>query len=76
MARGNGAGVTRTITCNGPEWKIDLTRSESNKFSIPVWGQASRIERFCDGHWAEMIEGGYIRRLLERLIVLRSQMPN
>jgi hypothetical protein len=26
-----------------------------------------RGERFSDGHWAEMIEEGYIRRLLERL---------
>jgi hypothetical protein len=31
-----------------------------------------RGERFSDGHWAEMIECGYIRRLLERLIVLQS----
>lgn len=33
-----------------------------------------RGERFSDGHWEEMIERGHIRRLLERLIVLRSQM--
>lgn len=26
-----------------------------------------RGERFSDGHWAEMIEKGYIRQLLERL---------
>ena len=26
-----------------------------------------RGERFSDGHWAEMIEKGHIRRLLERL---------
>jgi len=26
-----------------------------------------RGERFCDGHWAAMIKGGHIRRLLERL---------
>jgi len=26
-----------------------------------------RGERFSDGHWEEMIEKGYIRRLLERL---------
>lgn len=26
-----------------------------------------RGERFSDGHWGEMIEKGYIRRLLERL---------
>ena len=29
-----------------------------------------RGERFSDGHWAEMIEGGHIRRLLERLTEL------
>ena len=32
-----------------------------------------RGERFSDGHWAAMIEGGHVRRLLERLAVLRSQ---
>ncbi|OHB78940.1 MAG: hypothetical protein A2Z25_21430 [Planctomycetes bacterium RBG_16_55_9] len=26
-----------------------------------------RGERFCDGHWSAMIEGGHVRRLLERL---------
>lgn len=26
-----------------------------------------RGERFSDGHWAAMIEGGHVRRLLERL---------
>ena len=23
-----------------------------------------RGERFCDGHWGYMIEGGYVRRIL------------
>jgi len=32
-----------------------------------------RGERFCDGHWAAMIEGGYIRRLLKRLVVLQAE---
>jgi hypothetical protein len=32
-----------------------------------------RGERFCDGHWGAMIEGGQIRRLLERLIELRAE---
>jgi len=32
-----------------------------------------RGERFSDGHWGEMIEGGYIRRLLERLEELGLQ---
>lgn len=26
-----------------------------------------RGERFSDGHWGAMVEGGYVRRLLERL---------
>ena len=32
-----------------------------------------RGERFSDGHWAQMIEGGYIRRLLERLNEIKSE---
>lgn len=35
-----------------------------------------RGERFSDGHWAEMIEKDYIRRLLERLNVIKSELPN
>jgi hypothetical protein len=35
-----------------------------------------RGERFCDGHWATMIEEGYIRRVLERLIAIRAQMTS
>ncbi len=31
-----------------------------------------RGERFCDGHWATMIRAGHIRRLLERLVAIRS----
>jgi len=33
-----------------------------------------RGERFSDGHWAEMIEKGYIRRLLERLNEIKLEM--
>jgi hypothetical protein len=33
-----------------------------------------RGERFCEGHWGEMIEGGHIRRLLERLGELRTRI--
>ena len=33
-----------------------------------------RGERFSDGHWAEMIEKGHIRRLLERLNVIKSEL--
>jgi hypothetical protein len=33
-----------------------------------------RGERFSDGHWGEMIEKGYIRRILERLNEIKSQL--
>jgi hypothetical protein len=33
-----------------------------------------RGERFSDGHWAQMIEKGYIRRILERLTEIKSEM--
>jgi hypothetical protein len=33
-----------------------------------------RGERFADGHWAEMIEKGYIRRILERLNEIKSEI--
>ena len=32
-----------------------------------------RGERFCDGHWAAMIERGHIRGLLERLAEIGAQ---
>jgi Family of unknown function (DUF6508) len=32
-----------------------------------------RGERFSDGHWEEMIQQGYIRRLLERLNEIKSK---
>lgn len=32
-----------------------------------------RGERFSDGHWAEMIAQGHIRRLLERLNEIKSE---
>ena len=35
-----------------------------------------RGERFSDGHWAEMIEKGYIRRLMERLIAIAEQLKS
>ena len=35
-----------------------------------------RGERFSDGHWGEMIEQGYIRRLLERLNEIKSEPPS
>ena len=33
-----------------------------------------RGERFSDGHWAEMIKKGYIRRILERLNEIKSEL--
>jgi hypothetical protein len=33
-----------------------------------------RGERFSDGHWGEMIEKGYIRRVLERLNEIKLEM--
>jgi hypothetical protein len=33
-----------------------------------------RGERFSDGHWAQMIEEGYIRQLLERLNEIKSEL--
>ena len=35
-----------------------------------------RGERFSDGHWGVMIEKGYVRRILERLIEIKSEMTN
>ena len=35
-----------------------------------------RGERFSDGHWAQMIEEGYIRRLLERLNEIKSELQS
>ncbi|MDE0407360.1 MAG: DUF6508 domain-containing protein [Alphaproteobacteria bacterium] len=32
-----------------------------------------RGERFSDGHWGRMIEGGYVRRILERLAALEAE---
>ena len=34
-----------------------------------------RGERFSDGHWGAMIEEGHIRRLLERLIEIKGELP-
>ena len=35
-----------------------------------------RGERFGDGHWEAMIEGGVIRSILERLQELRAEVPS
>jgi hypothetical protein len=35
-----------------------------------------RGERFCDGHWAAMIQEGRIKALLERLRDIKPTMPN
>ncbi|HEX5836790.1 MAG TPA: DUF6508 domain-containing protein [Anaerolineales bacterium] len=33
-----------------------------------------RGERFSDGHWEQMIKEGHVRRLLERLNVIKSEL--
>ncbi len=33
-----------------------------------------RGERFSDGHWEQMIQEGHIRRLLERLNMIKSEL--
>lgn len=33
-----------------------------------------RGERFCDGHWGRLIEGGHVRRILERLAELEQKL--
>ena len=38
-------------------------------------GLSYSIERFSDGHWGEMIEKGYIRRILERLQTCEADHP-
>jgi hypothetical protein len=35
-----------------------------------------RGERFSDGHWGQMIEQGYIRRLLERLHAMEAELKS
>lgn len=34
-----------------------------------------RGERFSDGHWEQVIKAGYIRRLLERLNEIKTELP-
>ena len=34
----------------------------------------ARGDRFCEGHWGDMIEKGHVRRLLERLAELLPQI--
>jgi hypothetical protein len=50
----------------------DVVRSASLAQVRTMLTFCVRGERFSDGHWADMIEIGYIRRLLERLIALQS----
>ena len=32
----------------------------------------ARGERFCTGHWGDVIENGYVRRILQRLAAIES----
>jgi hypothetical protein len=52
------------------EWgRRRVISGEKTMLTFCVWG-----ERFCDGHWAAMNQGGHVRRLLERLAELRAQV--
>lgn len=35
-----------------------------------------RGERFCDGHWAAMLESGRVAALLQRLAILREELSH
>jgi hypothetical protein len=45
----------------------DITKNSSLDQVKTMLTYCVRGERFCDGHWGEMIESGIIRNLLERL---------
>ena len=62
-----------------PEQAYEMLRDE-NLIKIASLSQIKtmltfcvRGERFSDGHWADMITKGYIRRLLERLNEIKSE---
>jgi hypothetical protein len=46
---------------------VEITKSFSFSQIKTFLTYCIRGERFCDGHWAAMIERGYIRAILERL---------
>jgi hypothetical protein len=52
----------------------DLIRTASLSQIKTMLTFCVRGERFSDGHWAEMIEKGYIRRLLERLNAIKAEL--
>lgn len=54
----------------------DLIRNASLSQIKTMLTYCVRGERFCDGFWAGMIEGGYIRQLLERLMEIASTMTD
>ena len=51
----------------------DLIKSASISQIKTMLTFCLRGERFSDGHWAQMIEEGYIRKLLERLNEIKSE---
>ncbi len=53
---------------------VDTVRNSSLDQVKTMLTYCVRGERFCDGHWGEMIKRGYIRNLLERLAELVSLM--
>ena len=52
----------------------ELVRSASLPQIKTMLTYCLRGERFSDGHWAEMIQAGHIRRLLERLAEIAAAM--
>lgn len=63
-----------------PEQAYQMLKDEELVKAASLWQIKTMLtfcvrgERFSDGHWAQMIEEGYIRRLLERLDEIKSQL--
>ena len=55
----------------GDENKVKTASLEQIKTMLTF---CIRGERFSDGHWGEMIEKGYIRRILERLNEIKLEL--
>jgi hypothetical protein len=55
---------------------VDLVKTFSFSQIRTFLTYCIRGERFCDGHWAAMIERGYIRAILERLKELAEAIAN
>ncbi|MBS1984820.1 MAG: hypothetical protein JST16_11680 [Bdellovibrionales bacterium] len=60
--------------CEYATGKDDISVENVNALTSATMDQVKNIltffvrgERFCDGHWASVIESGYVRRVLERI---------